>query len=276
MSLIHEALKRAETDKVRTSSPYFENLTVLTPSEDDTPPPPLPPVCEPRRRKGPLLGILGILMIAVGMGGAGLVWYRSSGRSGPDQAGAADRPARPAGHVTASAAAEQPAPKPAVAPPSRPTEPAGDVRPALARTLDETQYYKPFCEPTAASRPTATSRPAAGPQAKPTTEPATAVAAGPASEPADDGGEDERPSSARTRPAAPPSPAARRTSAASVASLQKKLRLSAIMRGPEGNAALINGDLLREGQTILGAKILSIGRHQVELESDGQRFTIRM
>lgn len=48
------------------------------------------------------------------------------------------------------------------------------------------------------------------------------------------------------------------------------------MRGPEGNAALINGDLLREGQTILGAKILSIGRHQVELESDGQRFTIRM
>jgi len=40
MSLINEALKRAETDKLR-NSPYFNNLTVLPPvdaADDEFPP----------------------------------------------------------------------------------------------------------------------------------------------------------------------------------------------------------------------------------------------
>ena len=39
MSLINEALKRSESDKLRNSSPYFNNLTVMMPEGDDVPPP---------------------------------------------------------------------------------------------------------------------------------------------------------------------------------------------------------------------------------------------
>ena len=44
MSLINEALKRAEEDKLRHSSPFFNNLTVLPPAEEEiSAPPPVVP-----------------------------------------------------------------------------------------------------------------------------------------------------------------------------------------------------------------------------------------
>ena len=48
------------------------------------------------------------------------------------------------------------------------------------------------------------------------------------------------------------------------------------MRGSDGNVALINGGLYREGQTIQGALIVKIGQYEVELTANGKRFTIRI
>ena len=267
MSLINEALKRAEADKVRNSSPYFDNLTVLTPVGDGPPPPPLPPIRQPRKRGVPVMGALGGVLIAVGLLGAGYVWYRSPDRGGPRPAGAANPSVSPAGHSAGSAAAQQPAPPREVASASRPGGAGEDGGPALARTPQETQYRDLPDEHAAVGGPTATSAPAAQPKAGPTTEPASAPAPAPA------GRKPGRPKSAQ--PPAAAKPAVVRASVPSAAQ-QRKFRLSAIMRGPEGNCALINGNLFQEGQTVLGAKILSIGRYHVELESAGQRFTIRM
>jgi len=55
-----------------------------------------------------------------------------------------------------------------------------------------------------------------------------------------------------------------------------KLRVTAIMRGPDGNVAIINGGLYRKGQTVKGATIVRIGQYEVELVADGKRFTIRI
>jgi len=53
-------------------------------------------------------------------------------------------------------------------------------------------------------------------------------------------------------------------------------RLTAIMEGPEGKVAIVNGLPMRIGETILGAKITEIGRYHVELESEGRHITIGM
>ncbi len=269
MSLINEALKRAEADKVRNSSPYFDNLTVLTPVGDGSPPPPLPPIRQPRKHSVPVMGALGGALIAVGLLGAGYVWYRSPDRGQPRPAGAANPSAAPAAPSAASAAAQQPAPPREVASASRPSGAGQDAGLAPAPAPEEAQYCDLSDEHAAAGGPTATSRPAARPKAEPGTVPSPAIAAAGAARRAGK-------ASPGARPTAAAKSTAQRARAASVAVLQRKFRVSAIMRGPEGNCALINGSLFREGQTVLGARILSIGRYQVELESAGQRFTIRM
>jgi len=143
---------------------------------------------------------------------------------------------------------------------------------ALARTPEATRYCDPpdahaaAGGPTAASAP-ATSAPAAEPKAEPTTKPAVTVAA---AGPGPDGKKTGRPKKAE-----PPKPPVVQASVPTAAQ-QRQFRLSAVMRGPEGNVALINGNLFREGQTVLGARIVSIGRYQVELESAGRRFLIGM
>jgi chromosome partitioning protein len=50
--------------------------------------------------------------------------------------------------------------------------------------------------------------------------------------------------------------------------------LGAIMRGPNGSLAIINGKPIGEGATIRGAKVIKIQPLSVELELDGQRFTL--
>jgi type II secretory pathway pseudopilin PulG len=54
------------------------------------------------------------------------------------------------------------------------------------------------------------------------------------------------------------------------------LRLTAIMEGPEGKVAVINGQPMRVGQSVMGAAIIKIGRYHVELEGDGRHITIGM
>ncbi len=53
-------------------------------------------------------------------------------------------------------------------------------------------------------------------------------------------------------------------------------RISGIMGGANGNIAIINGRPVSRGQTVNGARVLSVGRREVEMEKDGRRFTVRM
>jgi hypothetical protein len=50
--------------------------------------------------------------------------------------------------------------------------------------------------------------------------------------------------------------------------------LGAIMRGPNGSLAIINGKPVGEGATVRGAKVIRIQPLSVELELDGQRFPL--
>jgi type II secretory pathway pseudopilin PulG len=54
------------------------------------------------------------------------------------------------------------------------------------------------------------------------------------------------------------------------------LRLTAVMEGPEGKVAVLNGQPMKVGQTVMGATITQIGRYHVELEGDGRHLTIGM
>ena len=55
-----------------------------------------------------------------------------------------------------------------------------------------------------------------------------------------------------------------------------RFKLSAVVQGPEGGTAIINGRFVRIGEEIDSAKIISIGRYTVELEYEGERFTLKL
>lgn len=259
MSLINEALKRAETDKLR-NSPYFNNLTVLPPvdaADDEFPPPPRPAFHEPRRRGLPVVSAIAGAMIFAGLIGGGYVYLRLRGQTAPQTVVAA-KPPTPAALPKGAAAAPTP----------REVSPPAEL--AFARTLASVQYYQPPPKPTAPppAAPAAAEAPAvpATPQAPPA--PAAnppAAAAGPV-----------KPAAARPVQPAPTTAVRPPRQASSADAARRRFRLSAVMSGPAGHAALINGELLREGQTIEGAEVLHIGPHHAELELDGQRFTVRL
>ncbi len=54
------------------------------------------------------------------------------------------------------------------------------------------------------------------------------------------------------------------------------LALQGIMHGPHGDAALINGQLVRVGQSVAGAKLTRITGYSVELEKDNHHVELRM
>ncbi|MGB2821589.1 MAG: hypothetical protein WBF17_11445 [Phycisphaerae bacterium] len=54
------------------------------------------------------------------------------------------------------------------------------------------------------------------------------------------------------------------------------LRISGIMGGPKVDVAIINGRPVSKGQTVNGAKVVRVGRREVEMEKDGRRFTVGM
>ena len=268
MSLINEALKRAEVDKVRNASPYFDNLTVLTPGEDDVPPPPRPVTDPPPRRRVSPMGLLGGALVLVGLAGTGLVWYRWPVDGPPKRAAAAQPPEAPAGTSRPETFSATPAPVP-----ERPGPATRDaqVRQAFAKTMAKLQALDATVDLPAepGQAPAPTSRPVAAmpaPARGPTTKPAPAPTSAPA--------QAAKPTSAPSEPPKPtPAPRPKPTPRPVDAS---RFRLNAIVRGPDGNAALINGNLLHEGQTVLGATIVKIGRYHVELDLSGRRFTIRM
>ena len=244
MSLINEALKRAETDKLR-NSPYFNNLTVLPPvdaADDEFPPPPRPAFHEPRRRGLPVVSAIAGAMIFAGLIGGGYVYLRLRGQTAPQTVVAA-KPPTPAALPKGAAAAPTP----------REVSPPAEL--AFARTLASVQYYEPPARPALPVEPAAPAAPANPP----------APAAGPV-----------QPVAARPVPPAPAMVARPPRQPSSPAAVKRRFRVTAIVGGPTGYAALINGELLREGQTIEGAEVLHIGPHHAELELDGQRFTVRL
>jgi len=265
MSLINEALKRAEADKLQ-RSPFFDNLTVLPPAENEVPPPPRPDIRPRRKRSVSILSVLSGLMLAGAAGGAVYLWLgrgrqpapRSAAAAGPARpAPAPTRPKPPRPPAASLAATTPPAPATAPAKPEAPggalPSPAPESRPAVAAVDPPRPTTAPAVEIARAPSPETapTSRPAAAP--KPAAAPAIAAA---------------RPSKPKAT-VVKPRPAPRRLDVS-------KLRLQAIMRGPGGNVALINGNCLREGQTVEGARIVKIGQVHVELECDGQRASLRM
>jgi len=54
------------------------------------------------------------------------------------------------------------------------------------------------------------------------------------------------------------------------------LSLQGIMHGPHGDAALINGQLVRIGQSIGGAKLVRITGYSVVLQKDSRRLELKM
>ena len=54
------------------------------------------------------------------------------------------------------------------------------------------------------------------------------------------------------------------------------LALQGIMHGPHGDAALINGQLVRVGQSVAGAKLTRITGYSVELQKESHRVELRM
>ena len=54
-----------------------------------------------------------------------------------------------------------------------------------------------------------------------------------------------------------------------------QFRLGGIVNGPSGPSAILNGRLVRTGDTVGGAKIVRIGPREVELEKDSRRFVVR-
>lgn len=288
MSLINEALKRSESDKLRNSSPYFDNLTVMMPEGDDVPPPPRPTFEKPRPPRRPTSRLLILALAATACLGA---WYflgRSTGQVGPaiasgDVAQEVEKPMTPA---QMKAAAERSAPDASLDrhnTDSRSGDSAAakggvkggitasnvdDAFKAAMRKLQQARQQEQPEESSgqadevtspAKAQDEATETPSAPSNAAPT---ATPAAPSPAATPA---------KPAPTKPA-PTKPAPDTSDDPD----PSKLRVTAIMRGPDGNVALINGGLYREGQTIQGATIVKIGQYEVELTANGKRFTIRI
>ncbi|MBI3615952.1 MAG: hypothetical protein HY211_05480 [Candidatus Omnitrophica bacterium] len=88
-------------------------------------------------------------------------------------------------------------------------------------------------------------------------------------------------------PALPPASASSQTSAAPSAfqpiglnllrAAESQWRLNGIVRGGDGKPlALINGQVVAEGQPIQGAKVVRVASNEVDLETDGKIKTLKL
>jgi hypothetical protein len=223
MSLIDEALKRAEQDgrRGRREGGPQSPLTPEPPEAPGTPDAGDAGGHVPRWRTPLLLAILAVLLLPAGFFGF---------RALTDATQLPPRPA--AGDIVRKRPAATPAPttRPVAAPATAPaptTRPAATAKPKPARAAK-------------ASKP------------KPTTRPAAA-----AKKPAE--------------PSRPPRPV-RPAPLVDVSAF----RLSAIMVGPEGPTAIINGRFVSVGDRIGQATVIKITRSSVDLEIAGERITVGM
>ncbi|HAU38338.1 MAG TPA: hypothetical protein DCX07_11580 [Phycisphaerales bacterium] len=265
MSLINEALKRAEEDAQNRSGGGIEAK-----------PAPMEPVRQATERKFKLTPSRMVIVAALVVA-CGAAWYFTRGPSPASRPAAAkadgasrkDAKAKPkAGKNDAAAKDKTDA--------SRKITPAAPVNPELerayARLIETATYYTPSPRQIAAP----TSAPAGDETAK-TESPATAPASEEAPAPAKS--QSAVATAAKTPAKAPAEKAAAATPAKAAPAKTvdySRYQLSGVMHGPGGTTAIINGYFLTVGQEIDGAKILRIEQQSVLLERDGQRFNIRM
>lgn len=269
MSLINEALKRAEADKLN-RSPYFDNLTVLPVSADAGPPPPaLPPepklapqtMIHPQRRQHGRAATTLMLVAGIFACLAASTWYvwRVGGPPTAPQAALAapDAAQRSSNSLPGSPDARPPqAPggaEAAVTPaPAARKAPSRDIELTIAKTMQA--LHAVGTDANNASCP-----PAAHSQA------ADANEAGAAPSPP------EAPKAPATAPSAPPA-----SSPGAVYLDLSQFKLSGIVCGPDENVAIINGRPVRTGNMVNGARIMKIERDRVDLKIAGREFSLNL
>lgn len=147
-------------------------------------------------------------------------------------------------------------PVPSTAAAKGPEAPKGQM--SIQATPAEVGAAAPASPPAATQAPTPTPPAAAAAEGAPARAAAAAPKAPAAA--ATEAIEEERPAGP-ARPGHPPAAAA-------------KLKVTGIMCGPTGGAALINGRLVHVGQEIEGAKLVGTSTNTVELEMEGVRFSL--
>ena len=266
MSLINEALKRAEQEKLRLSG--RRRASEAIPASG---PGPLPVRGESNWRRGrrELMALVGLVAVVGGWAG----W--SALRADRLQ----DRPvvSRAASSLMRPELASHDAVKAFTAAASA----------AYHKSVDVAKYYRPTSEaarfrgpnpaaPAKPDRPEAAGHPAAAARAQITKQGAdlTGAAAPPRPVPR---GQPAKPAAAQmptasakaAATAGPAPPPARKPDTT-------RFKLTGIMEGPGGGAAIINGYPIHLGEVIDEARLIRIDRHSVMLEVSGRRVRIRM
>jgi len=239
MSLINEALKRAEAEKhSRASEDSFPPLRPV-----ETPPP-----------RGTSLPVV-LLGVASFITAGAAIWMAMDQRFGPRIPAQASAQAR---QDVQEAGAPSGLGKAAVTgtdADARRLPTGSDAEVALAKTLEALRYYVPPTTP----QPAATTNSQAGTFAD--TTGAQAEATPPTQDsPGAPGGQQ---TAATSRAVSPPSRII-------------DFKVSAIMQSRGGNVAIINGRPTETGSVVDGAKVVRISRYSVDLELNGETFSIHM
>lgn len=285
MSLINDALKRAETDKLeklsaadKTGDPPAENGTVFgtevrspEPSEPGPPDQTPPTVSSGRLRRGPsprvLLAV--VLMLAAAGLAAYTFWMPKSSTTPKKATAGTGRPkvtrTRPAPKTSKPKAAVTGRPRGEA---TRPRSRSGNRGPAV-RGDEPPATHSALKAALAGARSVLSKIRLVAPHTggkDPTTSPAdTEETKGPATRPRT-GGKTAGPPAARVVPARPAAPRP--------AIEVSQYKVTGIMFGPSGSTAIINGQLYTAGQKIGQARIVEITRYSVVLEIGGRRVTI--
>jgi len=282
MSLINDALKRAETEKLSATGESPEGSAGPTGAADQPPPPgddnvfgadvELSEPSEPARRGPSPRVLLAVVLMLAAAGLAAYSFWMPERRTTPKKAAAVTGTPK----VT-PARAEPKASKPKAAvtlrggpdaarpgsrggnlgTPVRPDKPSVAHR-ALEAALAGAKLVMSKIPPIAAhgGRRTATTLPGA------LTEPEDSGAR------PRTGGKTAGPPTARVVPARPVAP----RPAVDVS----QYKVTGIMSGPSGSTAIINGQLYTAGQKIGQARVVKITRYSVVLEIGGRRVTVGM
>ena len=305
MSLINDALKRAEQEKRSRSAPPAESAPATAACERP----------EGRSRLPVWAVLLGTAAPAVILA-AWIVWGLAGRPVVPQPAaGAQDQPSRAAGtagpdetaalpEARAALMADTTAGVSAMALAEAPDGPEMDVAAAWAAVPDQPyQSLIPSPAPTVAgvqpgpvgfidadapsSRPSGdviagpAAPPASGESEGPSTRPFFGEAAA-AGQPTTGPAADPAPTAAAQAPAAS-QPAATRPASESAPEVAARGKVSeadfmlmGVMRGPVGATAIVSGNFFSVGQRIVGAKVTRIGTYTVELEIEGRRVSLGM
>ncbi len=287
MSLIDDALKRAESEKLPPQTPsYIEPVPVVAPAAE--PAPSLAP-----RSRTPLL--LGLLVLAA----AAAIGWKLLGHSSPMPA-PQSAVAAPAAPAASAAVAATPAPTPAsvVADPvvtrtageadiviatrpeaTAPGTPAATKAPtaemfeSMIARLGEVRGMPALKDPAEATRLAKTINDGMEKLTTAQEQDRVKVEDDSVVTPPEPG--ELAPSPTKVIIAATPAPAPSATPAVKGFDANE-YKLSGVMINDEGGMAIINGRFIRQGQMVDGAKLIRVSNRYVELEFHGRKYNISM